>query len=99
MYRPDVKLLSELFEYHQTGYGALIWKSGRLRGELAGTIMGNPPELRVRVNGKSLLAAKIVWALTMGHWPENRLKFEDGDRTHINIDNLIETDRVEGPGR
>lgn len=99
MDKPSIPYLQSLFTYHDIPYGALEWKVGRLKGELAGTITGDPEELRVRIDGKSYLAAKVVWALTMGHWPEGRLKFEDNDRTNIQIDNLTELDRADGPGR
>lgn len=99
MDRPSIPYLQSLFTYHDVGDGGLVWKKGRLEGEFAGTVTGDPPELRVRVDGKSYLAAKIVWAITMGHWPEGRLQFDDGDRTNIRIDNLTELERADGPGR
>lgn len=99
MDKPSISHLQSLFMYHDIPHGALVWKEGRLKGEIAGTITGDPPELRVRVEGKSYLAAKVVWALTMGHWPESRLQFDDGDRTNIRIDNLTELERIDGPGR
>lgn len=98
MDHPSIADLQRLFTYYDIPHGALVWREGRLKGELAGTITGDPPELRVRVEGRSYLAAKIVWALTMGHWP-NRLLFDDRDRTNIRIDNLTESNRVDGPGR
>lgn len=103
MSRPDPNTLAymrEMLEYHGGGNGALIWRYGRLRGELAGTeTKGDVPELRVRFEGVSYLAAKVAWFLSMGYWPENRLRFVNGDRTDIRMDNLEETDRVDGPGR
>jgi hypothetical protein len=103
MSTPDSNTLAymrEMLEYRDVGHGALIWRHGRLRGEIAGTEtkQGNP-ELRIRFEGTSYLAAKIAWFLSMGYWPENRLKFLNGDRTDIRMDNLEETDRVDGPGR
>lgn len=99
MDHPSIAYLQSLFTYHDVGDGALVWKTGRLQGEIAGTVTGNPPELRVRVDGRSYLAAKIAWALALGHWPENRLQFDDGDRTNIRIANLTELERADGPGR
>lgn len=103
MSNPDPNTLAymrEMLAYHDVGHGALIWRYGRLRGELAGTETKTAnPELRVRFDGTSYLAAKIAWYLAMGYWPVNRLKFLNGDRTDIRLDNLEETDRVDGPGR
>ena len=103
MSTPDSNTLAymrEMLEYHDVGHGALIWRHGRLRGEIAGTeTKQDSPELRIRFEGTSYLAAKIAWFLSMGYWPENRLKFLNGDRTDIRMDNLEETDRVDGPGR
>jgi hypothetical protein len=103
MSRPDPNTLAymrEMLEYHDAGHGALVWRYGRLRGELAGTeTKKDKPELRIRFDGVSYLAAKIAWFLSMGYWPENRLKFLNDDRTDIRMENLEETDRVDGPGR
>jgi hypothetical protein len=103
MSKPDPNTLAymrEMLDYHDVGNGALIWRYGRLRGELAGTeTKKDKPELRIRFDGTSYLAAKVAWFLSMGYWTENRLKFLNGDRTDIRMDNLEETDRVDGPGR
>jgi hypothetical protein len=103
MSRPDPNTLAymrEMLEYHDAGHGALVWRYGRLRGELAGTeTKKDKTELRIRFDGVSYLAAKIAWFLSMGYWPENRLKFLNDDRTDIRMENLEETDRVDGPGR
>lgn len=103
MSKPDPNTLAymrEMLSYREGGNGVLIWRYGRLRGEFAGTeTTKDTPELRVRFEGTSYLAAKIVWFLCMGHWTENRLRFLNGDRTDIRMDNLEETDRVDGPGR
>ena len=61
--------------YHNVGNGALVWRYGAREGELAGSETATAdPELRIRINGRSLLAAKIAWFLSMGYWTENRLK-------------------------
>jgi hypothetical protein len=102
MSRPDDNTLETIrasLEYHDTAVGALIWKIGRKKGELAGSFVGPHKELRVRVNGQSLSAAKIVWFLVLGWWPENRLRRVNLDYDDIRIDNLEETHRREGPGR
>jgi len=104
MSRPDpntLEYMRQMLEYHGVGHGALIWRYGRLRGELAGTQVerASGPELRLRFDGTSYLAAKVAWFLALGSWPENRLRFLNGDRTDIRLDNLEETDRVDGPGR
>lgn len=100
---PDTTTLTRMrqqLRYYNGGNGALIWLQGSREGELAGSETStDSPELRVRINGQSFLAAKVAWYLSMGYWPENRLRFINGDRTDIRMDNLEETDRVDGPGR
>ena len=92
--------MREMLEYHDSGNGALVWRHGRLRGEIAGTeSKKDNPELRIRFEGISYLAAKVAWFLCIGYWTENRLKFLNGDRTDIRMENLEETDRGDGPGR
>lgn len=96
---PDITRLEELFDYFDTGVGALVWKVGRNRGEIAGTEVNNGQDIRIRVDGKSLSAAKIVWAMHYSYWPEYRLRHKNMDRTDIRIDNLEITARREGRGR
>lgn len=103
MSTPDFNTLESIrhrLRYYDAGNGALIWRYGAREGELAGSETATAdPELRIRINGQSLLAAKVAWYLAIGYWPVNRLRFLNGDRTDIRIDNLEETDRVDGPGR
>lgn len=98
---PSIARLNELFEYSPVGNGSLIWRVGR-KGRAAGSFAGYETprnELRVNIDGVSYLAAKVAWALDMGYWPEMRLKFVNGDRTDIRMENLEETNRTDGPGR
>jgi hypothetical protein len=97
---PTIQRLNELLDYDEGGSGMLTWRGGH-RGRTAGAIAGYETprrELRVNIDGTSYLAAKVAWALYMGYWPENRLKFVNGDRTDIRMVNLVETDRADGPG-
>jgi hypothetical protein len=101
MESPTVQRLNELLDYEPGGTGMLTWRVGR-KGRAAGSIAGYETprrELRVNIDGASYLAAKVAWALYMGYWPENRLRFLNGDRTDIRMVNLVETDRLDGPGR
>jgi len=96
---PDITRLEELFDYYDTGMGALVWKVGRNKDGIAGTEVNHGQDIRVRVDGKSLSAAKIVWAMHYGYWPEYRLRHKNHDRTDIRIANLELTSRRDGPGR
>jgi len=98
MVEPNVNRLDELFEYFEGGMGALVWRSGRHKGEIAGT-ENACQDIRIRVDGQSLSAAKIVWAIHTGVWPECRLRHKNQDRTDIRYQNLALTARREGPGR
>jgi hypothetical protein len=61
--------------------------------------MGKAGEVRVRLDGVSYSAAKIVWFLETGSWPVYRLRHINRDREDIRFCNLEETDRVDGRGR
>ena len=91
--------IRHMLAYSDVGLGALIWRHGRFRGELAGSPNGRTQELRVRLDGVSYSAAKIVWFLESGQWPIYRLRHINGERDDIRFSNLEETSRVDGPGR
>jgi len=102
MSTPDAHTLDHIrhmFEYSDAGMGALVWRHGRYRGELAGTPMGKSEEWRVRLDGTSYSCAKIIWFLETGEWPEGRIRYIDRDRDHLQFSNLEEAARKEGPGR
>jgi hypothetical protein len=91
--------IRHMLEYHDVGYGALVWRYGRYRGELAGTPMGKYGDVRVRLDGVSYSAAKIVWFLESGSWPAHRLRHINKDRDDIRFSNLEESHRKDGRGR
>jgi hypothetical protein len=95
----DLEHIRHMLEYRELGNGALIWRYGRFRGELAGTPMGSSGEWRVRLEGVSYSCAKIVWFLETGEWPQNRLKHINFDRDDIRFSNLEESHRRDGRGR
>lgn len=88
-----------MLAYSDAGMGALVWRHGRYRGEIAGTPTGPRSEMRVRLDGISYSCAKIVWFLETGSWPVFRLRHINGDSDNIRFSNLEETSRREGPGR
>lgn len=91
--------MKHMFEYSPAGMGALIWRHGRYRGELAGTPMGKYGDWRVRLDGVSYSCAKIIWLLETGSWPEFRLLHINKDREDIRFSNLEESYRRDGRGR
>jgi hypothetical protein len=91
--------MRHMFEYSDVGMGALIWRHGRYRGELAGTPMGKYGDWRVRLDGVSYSCAKIIWFLETGTWPEFRLRSINKDRDDIRFSNLEESYRRDGRGR
>jgi hypothetical protein len=103
MSRPDdntLETIRALLEYQDVGNGILMWKIGPKKGELAGSYVGpNKEELRVRINGQSLLGAKIAWFLVFGFWSEYRFRYINQDKTDIRPENIEETTRRDGPGR
>lgn len=99
---PDITRLRAVFKYHDWGHGHIEWLVGPRSGEIAGSeypVSNGGKELRIRLDGQSLLAGKVAWALVHGWWPDFRLRFKDRDRTNIRVDNLELTARREGPGR
>ena len=61
MSTPDFNTLESIrhrLRYYDVGNGALVWRYGAREGELAGTETASAdPELRIRINGQSLLGA------------------------------------------
>ena len=96
---PVLEHIRHMFAYYGHGAGALVWRFGRFRGQVAGTPTGASGEMRVRLDGVSYACAKIVWFLEAGYWPLHRLRYLNQDRGDIRFENLEETDRVDGPGR
>lgn len=91
--------IRHMLAYSDAGMGALVWRHGRLRGEIAGSVMTRTGEWRVRLDNVSYSCAKIVWFLETGSWPAFRLRHINGDRDNIRFSNLEETARRAGPGR
>lgn len=91
--------MRHMLRYVDAGLGALVWRHGRYKGELAGSTMSHTHERRLRLEGGSYSCAKVAWFLVHGTWPENRLRHLNRDREDIRVSNLEETSRREGPGR
>lgn len=82
-----------MFTYDPVG-GVLRWKETR-GFRKAGTIAGGfvNGTMYVTVDGERFKAADIAWTISRGKKPKKRLRYLDGDRSNIRIDNLAESDR------
>ena len=74
-------------------------KTGRLifkhTGWLATRYYRGLPHPRVRVDGHSFMAAKVVWALHHGAWPEENLVRRNGKKDDDRIENLALQSEIE----
>lgn len=68
----------------------------RLAGLRAGVPITSHTEggCRVLVDGVSVQCAHISWVLTYGRRPSGQVRYRDGDRLNLRLDNLYESDEV-----
>ena len=90
----NTKLIEELratFEYHEAGY--LIRKrTDKPCGQRSNRTDGYAA---VKVNGRKLLAHRIIYAIIHGEMPEGEIDHIDGDRMNNRIENLREVSKSE----
>lgn len=79
---------------HYDGRNGLItWLVDRGRNAKAGDEAGTSrPDgmIGIMVSGKTYLAQRLIWLYVHGHFPEGRLKFQDGDPSNLKLSNIIE---------
>lgn len=78
----DPRQIRELFDYDEST-GHLIWKQKRVGvrvrdGKLIAGCRRPDGYIVVRIDGKAILAHRVVWAWVHGEWPS-------GDIDHINM--------------
>lgn len=90
----EVGKLRERFSYDPVS-GLLTWKVRPKFSSIAiGTVAGNLHRhrntvyRRVMVDGESIYAHQIAWAITYGEWPTFRIDHEDRDGLNNSIRNL-----------
>ena len=84
-----VERLRELFEYDPVS-GLLKWRVNRQRvkaGQEAGVLMRSG-HVRVKIEGRSYMAHRLVWMLWYGVEPPALIDHRDGDPTNNRIANL-----------
>lgn len=82
-------VLSETFSY-DPATGFLAWKVNTPRtraGDEAGTVTANKT-IVVSYKGHKIPAENICWALVHASWPNQPLRFRNGDRQDLRFDNL-----------
>lgn len=92
----DIAALRSLFR-HCPSTGKIYWHFGlprRLRwgGKLAFNSINGNGYFAGTINGKSLLAHRVIWALHYGHWPVGVIDHINRNRTDNRIENLRDTD-------
>ena len=68
--------------------GRFTWRSGRRKGDVAGTLHSEG-YTQIQIGGVCYLAHKLVWLWHHGQMPEGYLTHRDGDRTNNRIKNLV----------
>lgn len=103
---PDIQTIRESLKYNRDD-GTLTWRNRPRRhfkdktawirfnklfaGKAAGCFQ-NEGYLQVQINGKKLLAHRVVWAMVKGRWPDKVMDHIDGNGLNNRISNLREAD-------
>lgn len=96
--RPSIERYRQVLEYCD---GTLVWKvrlsSRNAPGQEAGCTKGDAGYCLISVDGHTLSAHWIVWALHAGEWPASGKEIDhiNGVRTDNRIENLRLVDRVQ----
>ena len=86
--RVDVNLLRQRFEYNVES-GTLIAKTN-----ISGIRTNSEGYSVVYVGDMTLSVASVVWFLVHGEFPRGHLRFKDGNKNNISIDNLYSTKSI-----
>lgn len=91
-----VEYLRELFDYNSET-GVIRWKVARgpIRPGRELTRVSTSGYGKVNVDGKTLLAHRVAWAIYHGAWPTLDIDHIDGDRRNNAISNLRQATRTE----
>lgn len=81
-----IERLRECLVYDPTS-GLFRWKSGRCALKVAGTRESHG-YIRIKLDGISLAAARIAWAMMTGEWPEHDIDHWDRDKGNNRWGNL-----------
>lgn len=96
----SIQHLCDVLTYESES-GKLFWRVRPSKNVFAGTEAGSVKHTRkssktgnsvpytyIRVDGWTIPAARIVWAINRGEWPVGKMSFKDGDTLNTRIENL-----------
>jgi hypothetical protein len=112
---PDIDYLRSILKYDwQTGeltwlerprehfatYRAYRQSNSRCAGKPAGHLHKRTGRIRITIDGRQYLAARLAFAIVAGRPPSNRIVHQDGNPGNSALTNLREVYRQEkGPGK
>lgn len=80
---------------YEPSTGKLFWRNDVFKGPRAGTLAGNiHPNgyWRVRIDGVTHLAHRVIWLHVHGSWPRHQIDHINGSRADNRIANLRDVD-------
>ena len=88
------KRLHELLHYHpQTGI--FRWRSGKRKGQIAGTRHDERGFLKVSIKNRRYLLHRLAWLWMTGAMPRWDIAHQNGDRSDNCWANLVEANRMQ----
>ncbi len=74
----------EEYVNYDTEFGTFSYKSGKI----GNPVFANGCTPSISYNGNRLSAARVVWYISKGYLPKERIKPIDGNAANLSIDNL-----------
>lgn len=102
----SIEKLREYLSY-DPDTGVFKWIKKSAKNVMAGSIAGTVKTVRANKEGLSVryryikldgehAAARLAWVMHYGEWPQSRLRFADGDTLNLKIENLVQSNSIQG---